>query len=85
VARVDGVVHQKTRTSEMLFGVAALVAYVSRFTPLSPGDIIATGTPSRTPAGEPPASHLQPGSVVEIEIERIGCLRNPLVREDEAG
>lgn len=84
-ARVDGIVHQRTRTSQMLFGVKALVAYVSRFTPLSPGDIIATGTPSRTPAGEAPASYLKPGSVVEIEIESVGCLSNPLVSEGETG
>ena len=81
VSRVDGVVHQKARTADMLFGTAALIAYVSRFTPLSPGDIIVTGTPARTPAGEKPNSFLKPGSVVEIEIEKVGCLSNPLVAE----
>ncbi len=84
-ARVDGVVHQSASTADMLFGVAELIAYVSRFTPLSPGDIIATGTPGRSEIGEGPARHLKPGSRVEIEIERVGRLANTLARAGISG
>ena len=81
-ARVDGVLHQSDRTSRMLFSTAELIAYISRFTPLSPGDVIATGTPARTEAGKTAACHLQPGNVVEIEIERVGVLRNTVMHDD---
>jgi 2-keto-4-pentenoate hydratase/2-oxohepta-3-ene-1,7-dioic acid hydratase in catechol pathway len=67
--RVNGAVRQKARTSDMVFSPAFLVAYISRMMTLNPGDLILTGTP----AGVGP---LSPGDVVEIEIERIGVLRN---------
>ena len=69
--RVNGAVRQSSRTSEMVFSPAALVAYVSRMMTLLPGDLILTGTP----AGVGP---LSPGDVVEVEIERVGVLRNPV-------
>jgi 2-keto-4-pentenoate hydratase/2-oxohepta-3-ene-1,7-dioic acid hydratase in catechol pathway len=67
--RVNGVVKQSARTSAMVFSPAFLVAYVSRMMTLEPGDLILTGTP----AGVSP---LSPGDVVEVEIERVGVLRN---------
>ncbi len=67
--RVNGAVKQSSRTSEMVFSPAFLVAYVSRMMTLLPGDLILTGTP----AGIGP---LAPGDVVEIEIEKIGTLKN---------
>ena len=67
--RVNGAVKQSSRTSEMVFSPAFLVAYVSRMMTLLPGDLILTGTP----AGIAPFA---PGDVVEVEIERIGVLRN---------
>ena len=79
-ARVNGVPHQSDSTASMLFSTAELIAYVSRFTPLSPGDIIITGTPARTEVGDGPDKHLKPGDVVEIEIERVGILRNQVMR-----
>jgi 2-keto-4-pentenoate hydratase/2-oxohepta-3-ene-1,7-dioic acid hydratase in catechol pathway len=82
-SRVDGIAHQGASTADMLFSTAELIAYVSRFTPLSPGDVIITGTPTRTEAGKAPNGNLRPGSVVEIEIENVGCLRNTVVREGE--
>jgi len=67
--RVNGAVKQSSRTSEMVFSPALLVAYVSRMMTLLPGDLILTGTP----AGIGP---LAEGDVVEIEIEKIGTLKN---------
>ena len=69
--RVNGAVRQSSRTSEMVFSPAFLVAYVSRMMTLMPGDLILTGTP----AGVGP---LAAGDVVEVEIEGVGILRNPV-------
>ncbi len=67
--RVNGVVKQSARTSNVVFSPAFLVAYVSRMMTLLPGDLLFTGTP----AGVGP---LSPGDVVEVEIEKIGALEN---------
>ncbi|MBU1174435.1 MAG: fumarylacetoacetate hydrolase family protein [Alphaproteobacteria bacterium] len=82
-ARVNGVVHQSDTTAGMLFSTAALIAYLSCFTPLSPGDIVVTGTPARTEAGKGQDRLLKTGDVVEIDIERIGVLRNIVTRAGE--
>jgi 2-keto-4-pentenoate hydratase/2-oxohepta-3-ene-1,7-dioic acid hydratase in catechol pathway len=74
-ARVNGEVRQDGRTSQMVFDVAALVSYVSEAFTLLPGDLILTGTP----AGVGPIVH---GDVVEVEVEEIGVLRNPVLRRD---
>ena len=71
--RLDGEVVQDGHTSDMVHGVAALVAHASRAFTLLPGDVILTGTP----AGIGP---VQPGQRVEVEIDRIGVLTNPFVR-----
>lgn len=75
--RVNGVVRQSARTSDMVFSPAFLVAYISRMMTLYPGDLILTGTP----AGVGP---LAPGDLVEVEIERIGVLRNPVAAASDA-
>ncbi len=72
VCRVNGEVRQAGRTSEMVFSPAALIAYAAAVMTLEPGDLFLTGTP----AGVGP---LQAGDVVEVEIEGIGVLRNPVV------
>ena len=69
---LDGIEQQNDRTSSMIFSVAELVAYVSSFTTLLPGDVILTGTPE----GVGP---MLPGQEVSIEIEGIGTLTNPVV------
>ncbi len=68
---VNGAVKQSARTSELVFGIPTLISFISQVMTLLPGDVIATGTP----AGVGP---LQPGDVVEIKIEKIGTLRNPV-------
>ena len=67
--RVNGEVVQSQRTRDLLFDSSYLVSYVSRYVTLEPGDMIFTGTPGSTSA-------MQPGDVVEVELEHVGVLRN---------
>jgi len=69
--RVNGEVKQEQRTSDLIFNVAAIVSFVSRHVTLEPGDLIYTGTPGTT-------TPLKPGDVVEVEIQDVGILRNPV-------
>lgn len=79
--RLNGVVMQESHTSRMTWGVRELIAYLSQITPLLPGDVIATGTPSGVGVARDPQVFLKPGDTVEVEIEGIGVLRNPVVEE----
>jgi len=79
--RVNGEVRQDDRTSRMVHGFRDLIAYISTFATLVPGDVIVTGTPTGAGARLDPPSFLAPGDVVEVEAEGIGVLRNPV--EDE--
>jgi 2-keto-4-pentenoate hydratase/2-oxohepta-3-ene-1,7-dioic acid hydratase in catechol pathway len=69
---VNGVEMQHGRTSDLLFGPAAIVSYISRFTTLRPGDLIATGTPGGVGAGRSPQVFLKPGDVMTTTIEGVG-------------
>ncbi len=73
--RVNGVVRQDSSTSDLIFDVATLIAFCSQHMTLEPGDVITTGTPAGV-------GNLSPGDVVEIEIEGIGVLRNPVVARE---
>lgn len=74
---VNGEVKQSGSTSQMVFPVAAVVAFLSGFVTLEPGDIISTGTPSGVGAAS--GRYLKPGDLVEATIEGIGTLANPVV------
>ena len=76
---VNGQVVQHASTATMIFSVARILAYLSSLMTLEPGDIIATGTPSGVGFKRTPPLFLQDGDVVEVEIEGIGRLRNPVV------
>jgi 2-keto-4-pentenoate hydratase/2-oxohepta-3-ene-1,7-dioic acid hydratase in catechol pathway len=80
--RVNGEVVQLESTSQMIFSVAKTLAFLSSFMTLEPGDLIATGTPSGIGARRQPPLFLQPGDIVEVEIERIGMIRNQMVAEE---
>jgi 2-keto-4-pentenoate hydratase/2-oxohepta-3-ene-1,7-dioic acid hydratase in catechol pathway len=67
--------------NDLIFDVRSIIAYVSGFTPLLPGDVIATGTPSGVGFARKPPLWLKAGDVVEVEISKIGVLRNPVVAE----
>lgn len=74
--RIGDRVLQDGTTASMKFGVATIIAFLSRIMTLEPGDIIATGTPAGVAAAHSPPRYLQPGDVVEVEVEGIGTLRN---------
>ncbi len=77
--RVNGQVVQHASTASMIFSVAAIISFLSSLMTLEPGDIIATGTPSGVGFKRTPPLFLREGDVVEVEIEGIGQLRNPVV------
>ncbi|AEA69989.1 MULTISPECIES: fumarylacetoacetate hydrolase family protein [Pseudomonas] len=79
--RLNGEVMQHTRTSDMIFDVRQLIEYCSTFTELAPGDVIVTGTTGGVGAFREPPVWMKPGDEVEIEIARIGTLRNSIVDE----
>lgn len=72
--RVNGEVKQEESTSQLIHDIPAIVSFISQYVTLLPGDLIFTGTPGKTSA-------LKPGDVVEVELEKTGVLRNPVVAE----
>ena len=72
---------QDSNTSQMIFNVRKLVSYVSHNKTLRPGDVIMTGTPEGVGVARNPQVFLKPGDTVEVEIENIGILRNPVRAE----
>ena len=81
--RVNGETKQDANTSDMIFGVARLIAVLSLGMTLEPGDLLMTGTPSGVGFARKPPEYLQPGDVVEAEIDGIGLLRNPVLERSE--
>lgn len=79
--RLNGEIMQHASIGTMLFSVEEMIAYISRFTRLLPGDIIATGTPAGVGARRKPPRWMMPGDVLEIDIPGIGLLSNPVVGE----
>jgi 2-keto-4-pentenoate hydratase/2-oxohepta-3-ene-1,7-dioic acid hydratase in catechol pathway len=77
--RVNGQTVQDGRTDQMVYTVGDTLALISRTFTLQPGDLLATGTPSGVGYARTPAWLLQPGDVVEVQVERLGVLRNPVV------
>ncbi len=79
---IDNLPMQDSNTSEMRFGVAEIVAFISQLTTLEPGDIVATGTPGGVGARRTPPVFLRPGQTVIVDIEGLGRLENPVQLED---
>lgn len=78
---VNGALRQQGHTSDMIFPVPQLIAFLSGSTTLLPGTVILTGTPGGTGSGQNPPAFLQPGDRVEVEIEGLGRLSNPVEAE----
>lgn len=77
--RLNGQTMQDSNTNQMIFGVAELVEFLSRHITLEPGDVVATGTPPGVGFARKPPVYLKDGDVVEVEIEGLGILSNPVV------
>ncbi len=82
-SRVNGAVMQDSNTSDMIFSIPVLVAYLSRQMTLLPGTLIMTGTPSGVGFAREPQVFLREGDTVEIDIEGVGVLRNAVRREQQ--
>ncbi|WP_157271919.1 fumarylacetoacetate hydrolase family protein [Azohydromonas aeria] len=79
--RVNGETRQDDTTDHLMFDFAYLISYLSTFTTLEPGDVIATGTPTGAGIRFDPPRFLQPGDVVEVEVSGVGTLRNVVEAE----
>lgn len=79
--RLNGEVVQSSHTGHMIFPIPRLIAYSSTIFTLMPGDVIVTGTPAGVGWSRKPPRFMKPGDVVEVEIEAIGVLRNPVVAQ----
>ena len=82
--RVSGEVMQSSNTSQLVFSVPFLIAWISQGCTLEPGDMILTGTPAGVGAARTPPRWLVDGDVVEITVEGVGTLSNPVVRREGA-
>jgi 2-keto-4-pentenoate hydratase/2-oxohepta-3-ene-1,7-dioic acid hydratase in catechol pathway len=81
VTRLNGQELQRATTDMMIFDIPALIAYISGFTPLRPGDVIITGTPGGVGDRRTPPLYMKGGDTVEVDISGVGLLRNPIVNE----
>jgi 2-keto-4-pentenoate hydratase/2-oxohepta-3-ene-1,7-dioic acid hydratase in catechol pathway len=77
--RLNGEVMQESNTSQLIFSIPKLIAYISQVFTLTPGDLIFTGTPPGVGDARKPPVYMKPGDVAEVEIEGLGVLRNPVV------
>jgi 2-keto-4-pentenoate hydratase/2-oxohepta-3-ene-1,7-dioic acid hydratase in catechol pathway len=81
-ARLNGETMQDASTAQMIFSVARLIEFISTYITLVAGDIIATGTPAGVGVGRKPPVFMAPGDVIEVEIEKLGVLRNTIVARE---
>lgn len=79
--RLNGEQVQRAKVSEMIFSIPRIIAYISQFTPLSSGDVIATGTPGGVGAKRQPPLWMKPGDTVEVDISGVGQLVSRIVSE----
>ena len=79
--RLNGKVMQHATTDLLIFTIPVLINYISRFTRLEPGDVIVSGTPGGVGFKRDPQIFMKPGDVVEVEISKIGTLKNPIQAE----
>ncbi|SFJ28493.1 fumarylacetoacetate hydrolase family protein [Bradyrhizobium sp. cf659] len=79
--RLNAEVVQEARIKQMIFDIPRQIEYCSTFTRLEPGDVIVSGTPGGVGSRRNPPLWMKPGDVVEVEVERLGVLRNPITDE----
>ena len=85
ISRLNGQVMQSDNTANMIVSVADALVLLSEAMTLEPGDLIAMGTPSGVGYARTPPVFMQPGDTIEIEIEGLGLLSNPVVQETQEG
>lgn len=76
---VNGELRQNSNTADMIFSVAEIIAFLSKYMTLEPGDLILTGTPEGVAMGMPEKKWLKPGDVVRVEIEKLGYTENKMI------
>ncbi|VTU22938.1 Ureidoglycolate lyase [Variovorax sp. PBS-H4] len=81
VSRLNGREMQRDSVAHLIYSIAQIVAYVSEFTPLAPGDLIATGTPAGVGSLRKPPVFMTAGDVLEVEVTSLGTLRLPVIAE----
>jgi 2-keto-4-pentenoate hydratase/2-oxohepta-3-ene-1,7-dioic acid hydratase in catechol pathway len=81
VTRLNGVEMQRTTTDMLTFSMPELINHISTFTTLEPGDVIVTGTPGGVGLRRDPPLFMKHGDTVEVEVQGIGVLRNPVMKE----
>ncbi|RXG99844.1 fumarylacetoacetate hydrolase family protein [Bradyrhizobium zhanjiangense] len=81
ITRLNGQVVQEAQIKHMIFDIPRQIEYCSTFTRLEPGDVIVSGTPGGVGAKRTPPLWMKPGDVVEVEVEKLAILRNPVVDE----
>jgi 2-keto-4-pentenoate hydratase/2-oxohepta-3-ene-1,7-dioic acid hydratase in catechol pathway len=79
--RLNGQQVQETGIDLMLFPIPVLIAYITTFTQLNPGDVISTGTPGGVGVKRTPQLFMKPGDSVEVEISSIGILQNKVIEQ----
>jgi 2-keto-4-pentenoate hydratase/2-oxohepta-3-ene-1,7-dioic acid hydratase in catechol pathway len=82
--RVNGELRQEDTTDRLIFPMSFLISYISRFCTLEPGDLIITGSPTGAGARLDPPRYLVPGDAIEVEVSRIGTLKNRVIDEPAA-
>lgn len=80
---LNGEVMQSARTSQMIVNIPSTIEFLSSFTTLRPGDVIATGTPGGVGFARKPPVWLQPGDLIEVRVEGLGTIRNRVIDESE--
>ena len=79
--RLNGKVMQDATLNDLIFTIPEIIEYCSTFTELNPGDVIATGTPGGVGDRREPPVYMKDGDTVEIEISKLGVLKNPIIKE----
>jgi len=79
--RVNGRVLQKSNTDQLVYNVPQLLSFCSKIFSLEPGDVVATGTPGGLAKDRNPTTYMNPGDIMETEIEKLGVLKNPITSE----
>ncbi len=82
--RVNGRVLQKSNTEQLVYNVPQLLSFCSKVFSLEPGDVVATGTPGGLAKDRKPPTYMNPGDIMETEIEKLGVLKNPITSEENA-